>query len=587
MRIMRIIKKLFLGKTNYIFYSAFIIINFLIYIIYSHNLTLFALNAKEFTIAEDLRYYSSAFLSEKFNCKSATGYIFCGLDIVLFLIVLLLIEVFAVSKVVKLRKKLKKLPLTLYLLIMQIFVIVSIFILGYTPEMVLTTLAKKADNEIKASAELLNKREETSKRSILISIDNIIKKLDTSSLDNFHIFESSVQKVAILSFLRIPKKKPDTFYRSIVIAYQLNLPQIQEIKLPSNIILFDDNTLVINKLSKKDTEKLAPILADRMVVLEFKEIIGPKPTPNVLFLDETDYIVYQRREEEKIKGELRGHIEYLNNYIKKSDEIIASNQNAVNSYPSNKQKSQKEYDDYVLRWGNWYDKCKIQSGDSSNCEDGKTTIGNSIKILKENIEMVEGNKNQAEQNLKLQIQYKDEAIRNLSTVEQNYQNFLKNPITAEFQNGVFNPKDRIYIRFYDKEQRPFSIYLNTLLHEYLHYYSYSPFYNLEIFLDEGITDFLRLKIVSRYVEKKNVVISYIYEVPIVEKLTKVISVGELVPIYISKDRVGFQNKFVEHYSQLEYENFILKGKSLYYTSWNQVMVKEHYAKEINKLLSKD
>jgi len=88
-------------------------------------------------------------------------------------------------------------------------------------------------------------------------------------------------------------------------------------------------------------------------------------------------------------------------------------------------------------------------------------------------------------------------------------------------------------------------------------------------------------------EEKNIIISYIYEVPIVGKLTKVISVDELIPLYINKDSIGFQNEFVEHYSQLEYENFILKGKSLYYTSWNQAMVKERYAEEINKLLSRD
>lgn len=582
------IKTLFLGKINYIFYSTFVLINLLIYTIYSHNLTLFALNVKQFTIADSLKYYSSAQLSEKFNCSSGANYLFCGLDTILFITVLLLIEVFAINKFIKLRKKIKKLPLLLYLLTLQVFVISVILIFGYTPEIVLAELTKRASSEIKTSIELLNKDDERSKRGILSSTDSIVKKLEMSSLDNFHIFESSVQKEAILSFLKIRRHEKDTFYRAIVITYQLNLPEAQKIKLSSNILLFPDDTLIISKIDIKDIEKLAPILANRMVVLEFKDIIKSKPTPNILFLNEIDYVVYQTREEERIKGELRGHIAYLNNYIKESDGIIQSNQNAINSYPSNKQNAQKEYDDYISRWGNWYDTCKNQSWGDSICEEGKTTIENSIKILRGNMEMVEGNKNQAEQNLKLQILYKDQAIKDLLIVEQNYQNFLKNPITAEFQNGVFNPPERIYIRFYDKEYKPLSIYLNTLLHEYLHYYSYNNVTNnLERFLDEGITDFLRVKIASKYMEKKRVIISYIYEVSIIETLTKTISENKLVPLYIDKDSIGFQKTFVEHYSQLEYDNFILKGKSLYYTSWNYAVVKKQYAEEINKLLSKN
>lgn len=580
------IKALFLGKINYIFYSTFVLINLSIYLIYSHNLTLFALNVKQFIIADSLEYYSSALLSEKFNCSSGNNYFLCGLDIMLFITVLLLIEVFVIGKVIKLRKKLKKFPLSLYFLIMQIFVIVTILILGYTSDVVLTTLIKKASNEIKTSTELLNRGDERSKRDILSSIENIVKKLETSSLDNFHIFESYPQKEAILSFLKIPRKGKDTFYRSIVLTYQLSLPETQKIKLPSKILLFGDNTLVINKIEKNDTAKLAPILTNRMVVLEFKDIIKSKPTPNILFLNEIDYVVYQTREEEKIKEELRGHIAYLNNYIKEADGIIQSNQNAINSYTSNRQKSQEEYDDYISRWGNWYDKCKNQSGDSTLCEEGKTTIENSIKILEENIGMVEGNKNQAEQNLKLQIQYKDEAIRDLLAVEQNYQNFIKNPITAEFQNGVFNPENRIYIRFYDKEQRSFSIYLNTLLHEYLHYYSYNPPNNLERFLDEGITDFLRVKIASKYIDRENIITSYTYEVPMIKTLTKTIPLDKLISIYIDKNSAEFKKIFVGYYSSLEYENFIVKGKNLYYASLQDTISRDRYAEEINKLLSK-
>lgn len=577
------IKYLFLEQKY--FYIIFAITSILIFVIYSYNLTLFALNVKEFSLADNLKNpYPSTLLSDKFSCSSGLEYFTCSGYALLFLALLPFIEIYIIRKIVVSWKKINKLTLLLYVPVMQIFVFMALLVLTYTPEVVFSNLSRKAKNEIRKSIVVINNPNELSKGGVVSSTENISKKIKSSSLENFTIVESNPLKGAVLSYLKIPKTGKDTLYKTIIIPYQLDAPESKKIKLFFNILLFPDNTLVVNKIDKKTIEKLVPILTDKMVKSEFKSLANDK-SPKISFLNEIDYVVYQTKQEEKIKREFEGYIYDSNSYIKESDIIIQTNRNIINFYPSNKEAAQKEYDDYISKWGGWYQSCKSELGDDPVCTDGKTTFDNAVKSLEADIRYVDENKKEVEKNLNLQIIYRNEALKDLEIIKQNYQNFLKNPITAVLQDGVFNPPNDIFIRYYDKEHKPLTYYLNTVLHEDLHFLSFSPDYELDTFLDEGFTDYLKLIILAKYVEPEALLLNYPHEVAIIDGLTKYFPQEKLTPIYLGKNQTAFQFLFVKAYGVLEYEDFIRKGKSLSYLSLKDEALRNKYVSEIQDILS--
>ena len=577
------IKYLFLEQKY--FYIIFAITSILIFITYSHNLTSFALNVKEFSLVDNLKnQYPSTILSNKFICGSGLEYFTCSGYALLFLALLPFIEIYVIRKIIVSWKKINKLTLFLYVPIMEIFVLIALLVLNYTPEIVFANLSRKANYEIKKSIIFLNNPNELSKGGVVSSSENIANKIKSSSLENFTIVESNPLKGAILSYLKIPKTRKDTLYKTIIIPYQLDAPESKKIKLSFNILLFPDNTLVINKIDKKTIEKLVPVLIDKMVKSELKSLTITK-SPNISFLNEIEYVVYQTRQEEKIKKEFESYIADSNYFIKESDSIIQTNQGVINSYPSAKQSAQRKYDEYISKWSGWYQDCKNELGGDPFCEKGKRTIDTNIKDFEAGIRFVDDLGNKAKKNLSLQIIYKNEALKDLEIVKQNYQNFLKNPITAALQDGVFNPPNEIYIRFYDKNHKPLTYYLNTVLHEDLHFLSFNPDYELDTFLDEGFTDYLKLIILAKYVEPEALLLKYPHEVAIVDELTKYFPQEKLIQIYIDKNQTSFQFLFVKEYGVLEYEDFIRKGKSLTYLSLEDEASRNKYVGEIQDILA--
>lgn len=576
------LKLLFLNKKFYIFLLLFFIGNFFLYNQYTRALKYFTLNTNNFVLSDAINIHPIDLLSNKFNCETGTycqGYSFSFLFLIIFL------EGFIIYSIFKYRKTIKKRIIFLYVILLQFLLITPIVVITISTSCFFSTLTQQANREIKSSVELLNNTTERDKAGILSSVEIITKKVETSTLDNFNIIESNPQKGAILSFLKISKQNKDTFYRAIVIPYQLNLQENQKEVLNSTLLYFPDNTLIVIKVNKKDIEILLPVLANKMLLTKFKSLLLSKKIPSTLFLNETDYIVYQTKQEEKNKKKFEDYIVYLNNFVKESDDIIQSNQNTINSYPSDKQKYQKEYEDYVAKWGGWYQSCKSDFGNDPICEDGKNKIEQNINILKQNIQLVEDYKIQAENNLKLQTSYKSSSVNDLVIAKRNYQDFLKNPITAGVQDGVFNPPNNIYIKFYEKENNPLTYYLNTSLHEYLHFYAYNTNYTLEPFLDEGLTDYLKAIIESKYIEKNSITVNYSHEISIVEDLVKSIPIEKIIPLYFEQNNVGLQKVIVNTYRNIDYKNFISKGKNLFYTPNNEIEIGDTYLMEIKNMLS--
>ena len=62
---------------------------------------------------------------------------------------------------------------------------------------------------------------------------------------------------------------------------------------------------------------------------------------------------------------------------------------------------------------------------------------------------------------------------------------LRNPVTPEYQAGAFVYPDNIYIKYDPIESSSFSEYLQSIVHEYLHYENNSITDKFPKFLERG------------------------------------------------------------------------------------------------------
>lgn len=575
-------KVLFLGKSNYIFYTSFIFTIIVLSSAYLYNLVTFILYSKIFPVGS-VSQSPLPLLVKHFNCSVTFNYFFCMTDIFLLLALLLAVEIFTMVRAIHMRRKVHALGLILYFIIMQLLASVSVFILLLSPHASVAILSMKADTDIRQSLTALNNPNTLQRIGVETSVDKIVDRLTSSRLKNFFIAELNPQKGAVMSYLKISRGEKNTLYNASILPHQLDNNSTKNQKLSSHLLLFSNNTLVISKIDKQTIEHLVPFLADKMVRIEFQK--GPK-SPTISFLNDKNYNIEQKKQEEILLNKQKEYIAGLESFLTESDTIIQKNQNIIDSYQTDKQREQKAYDDYLAQYGNWYSDCKAQLGNDPICDTGKSKIDENLSILKQNIQTVEDDRKQASENLIAQTQYKQSATFDLAVAKKNYQDAIDNPITPELQDGVFDPPNLIFVRFYDKENKPLSFYLETTLHEYLHFYSSSATNDLDTFLEEGITDYFKLQIASKYLERDTLTLGYPYEVEAIATLLDHMSKNQLITYYFDKNQSDLEKWFDNNYSSSDYQTFLLDGKGITYASPTDEKTKQKYLNDIETILAR-
>lgn len=585
------LKLLFVNKIFVIFSAIFLLGNLFLYFQYTEVLTSFALSEKIFVLTDGQSTHPIDLLTNKFNCEAKQIAPKCDKYIYILFALFLLLEGFVVYSYIRSRKIIaKKFPIG-YCILVQLFLIIPLLVLMRSPYRTFGVLRQQANQEIVKAIQVLNSADARKKANIENSLTLIQKRIlaqDTLPA----LLEDYPKEQAVLQVLGVKHNLKDSLYRAIVIPYQtFTSPEItpQKNTIDFEVLLFPDNTLIVQSINRNLVEQLAPVLVDRLVKTKFNEYIKfVHIAPIVDVPEEKEYILIRKREEEKIKRRYEESIAYLTSYIQESAGIIQTNQNIINSYPSDKQRYQREYEDYVARLGNWHQECKNELGDDPFCEEGIAKIDDNIKILKENIETVEANKNEAEQNLKLQTIYRNEAIGELNNVELNYQDFLKNPVTAEIEGGVFISPNTIHLKYQFAEKYPFSYYLSTATHEYLHFYSYKTSKandDLPTFIDEGITDYLKLVVIDEFIKKQTQYLNYASEIEVIKSILAVITEDELKNIYFSKNENKLEGFIDRSFSKGRYKQIKSKGNLLSITRSTDRETQESLKRNILELLS--
>jgi hypothetical protein len=148
---------------------------------------------------------------------------------------------------------------------------------------------------------------------------------------------------------------------------------------------------------------------------------------------------------------------------------------------------------------------------------------------------------------------------------------LKNNIPHEL--GAFDPPDTIKILINTTSSHAIADYFETVVHEYLHYASYSDNKNFTAsFFEEGLTEyFARMAIQNNLNTSTNM--GYPVFTRIISEITKIIPETELADIYFSKDELGLRTTLNRVYGDSFYADNLITFETLQYTSDPNQMLK--------------
>lgn len=541
----------------------------------------FALGEKLFEVADIFKTDSTSLLTQKFACpaNSATGS-WCGFDALLLLLILLFIEVFSLWIILKRRKIVAKRFLITYLLIQQLYPVLILILYGYIPYIVVRDLSKQATQEITKSVSVLASSEERAKLGIIDTVDGVSEVLEKSTEPPV-FFEYEPEAEAVLQLQKISHAEKDTLYRSAIIPATLYASASASLKaqIRFDALLFPSNILIVKSASQGLVEQLTPVLTRKLISAQYAQYTKRvKNPPKISVLEDEKYLVVLQKKQEEHKRELLGSMQEVRNGLREFDNVISQLQSAITA-------SDAEYSRYESYGRGWRNEC--ESGLSPNdpfCVKGKETI-------ESNLQQIRTNKSQMETQIKEYTDARPKWLWALGQWQKAYEDFLKDPVAPEFQGGIFLPPSNIYIKYNPKGNYPFSQYLQTLVHEYLHYEGNDAADQFPKFLEEGVTDYLASDLVKKFLQTQSLVIAppdysgYPELVETVTLLMKRLPKEDVLQAYFARQEYKIKDLVDKQYGKGVYDRVKNSSNQIYFTSVKDVGTKASILSDVKTLLS--
>lgn len=331
-------------------------------------------------------------------------------------------------------------------------------------------------------------------------------------------------------------------------------------KSPSSLALID-NYLIVTAVSIKDMQAISPVIGNLFV----REYFSDRPIrfyPKVSVMTDKEYVVFRKNDAQqklaKITIELQkmeSSISSISATIQKDKDNITANQ--ASQTDSMKQRD-KEYNACISK-GTYVKGVFTPTYTREYCQQILDKWNTTLTTQATSADSAT-NKLQLDQQLLKDYQYYDtffkaqKAILSISTGN----------IPSEL--GVFEPKDAIKIVVASSNSHDIADYFETLVHEYLHYASYTEGKRLDSsFFEEGLTEYFARQTIKDNLDT-DTDIGYPVAVKIIQGLTQRIAEADLEDIYFTKDEVGLEHKLDLVYGDNFYKNNYVLFESLQYTS---------------------
>lgn len=325
-----------------------------------------------------------------------------------------------------------------------------------------------------------------------------------------------------------------------------------ERKLSSMILA--DNTLIITKIEPGDLQAVASILGSTFITNYFSGRIA-KPAPKISIMSQKEYVKHRQQEANTRIQQLKDEIQLVDDKISSLSAGIAHDKEQITYYQDLASASAKKLDDT-------YRQC-INAGEYKN---GKYIHYYSESYCKTQQSNLTAENDTDEKNTK---DWLDLLAYDESQLEsyQSYVTFFKAQQAATQigkanlpdELGVFEPPQTIRIVLQTSDSHAIADYVETLIHEYLHYASYTPGKKLSsTFFEEGLTEYFARRIMQDSLEVSTN-LGYPIQAKIIAMMAKRIDDNELEDIYFSKD----ENRLEQALNRVYGDDFYIKHLSLF------------------------
>jgi hypothetical protein len=342
----------------------------------------------------------------------------------------------------------------------------------------------------------------------------------------------------------------DNFYGKYVLS---SIPSFLVIptKFDSSVLLVD-NTLIITQLNAKDLEKISPTVSYLLIQKYFLQR-KIKSYPDISIMSEQEYKTFRKANFEESLQKISKEIEKY----EKQKEATASSLEETKSkltYYKNLVETSTSTRDTAYR------KCLAN---------GKSTLDSCKNILNQYKDI--SSQNELITALNLRVSSDESKLKEF----EEYYNFyttLGKSVKVLTENvphelGLFLPKKTIKIVFSTTNSHRIADYLDSLVHEYLHYASYTSDDKKlsDAFFEEGLTEYFAKQIIS---DDLNVSTNVGYPIfaKIITQMTKRIPESDFEEIYFTKDQNKLEGILDKVYGENFYKNTRLQFLTLQYST---------------------
>lgn len=394
------------------------------------------------------------------------------------------------------------------------------------------------------------------------NVEQIYNKIEYTSIAPTIISGDQDYITSIIAIAKV-SSGTDSFYGDVVLS---NIPKVLIIPVKKDVpnLLLLDNSLIVNKINLNDLQKLSPLIG-KLVLENYFSTRSIKAYPKINVLDEKGYKVFRKEDAEQKIAKIISESEKMEDSIASvSADIDETNEEIEINKDSLFSILEERDDEYnaCLNEGT-YDESNnfIPENTRNDCqpildrwENQYVNEENTGKTLSKNLEDY--------QNKLKTYEYWD----NFFKAQEELSDFSAENIPSEL--GLFIPDNQLKVVLLKTDGKDVPYYFTTLIHEYLHYASYTPGKRLESsFFEEGLTEYFARQAIKG---SMNVEINQGYPIAykIIKQITNRIPEVDLEDIYFSKDQEKLEETLDLAYGDDFYKENIIFFETLMYVGDN-------------------
>lgn len=342
----------------------------------------------------------------------------------------------------------------------------------------------------------------------------------------------------ILSAIVNDTSNKNSYYQDKIIK---TLPHslVMSFSLNNQPVVMVNNTLIINSIDKDTMQTISPTLAHLLLKGYFKSR-DLKGNPTISILNRQEYLAFRQDEINKQVAKIQAVIKKVEDYINtlygdisNAKQKIAANQSAMQSEASN---VDYYYNNCInAGYSDYFTGSFFHTYSQSYCDSIKSQASSDIAQFQSNINSWNST-----------LSYDQNELAQAQTADQNLKDYAqsidssKNSTPDEL--GIFEGPSHVRVVLDSTSPKGIDAFLETLVHENLHYQSYvSQDRNFQFsdgtydgFWEEGLTEYFARKVVSGDLGV-NINQGYPLLVKVVAQIARKIPESELQRIYFTKD----------------------------------------------------